>query len=74
VPELASAEVRGELAACLSPLLGRLSAIQREALTLTELGADPGGRGGPARRPRVYDEVSRPARPHPAQGAPHRLP
>ena len=32
-----SAELRGELAECLGPLLKRLPAIHREALTLTEL-------------------------------------
>jgi RNA polymerase sigma-70 factor, ECF subfamily len=37
VPEPPAAELRSELAACLSPLLGRLPATHREALTLTEL-------------------------------------
>jgi RNA polymerase sigma-70 factor (ECF subfamily) len=36
VPDVASGELRGELAACLRPLLERLPAIHREALTLTE--------------------------------------
>jgi RNA polymerase sigma-70 factor, ECF subfamily len=36
-PEPASGELRGELAACLGPLLERLPAIHREALMLTEL-------------------------------------
>ncbi len=36
--EPAPAELRSELAACLGPLLERLPAIYREALTLTELG------------------------------------
>ena len=37
VPEPASAELRSELAACLGPLLERLAAPYREAITLTEL-------------------------------------
>jgi RNA polymerase sigma-70 factor, ECF subfamily len=37
VPDVASGKLRGELAACLHPLLERLPAIHREALTLTEL-------------------------------------
>jgi RNA polymerase sigma-70 factor, ECF subfamily len=37
LPEPISAELRSELAECLGPLLGRLPAKQREALTLTEL-------------------------------------
>lgn len=36
-PEPDGPELRRELAACLAPLLQRLSAIQREALVLTEL-------------------------------------
>jgi RNA polymerase sigma-70 factor (ECF subfamily) len=36
-PDLAAAELRGELAACVRPLLERLPAIHRQALTLTEL-------------------------------------
>ncbi len=36
-PEADGPELRSELAACLAPLLKRLSAIQREALILTEL-------------------------------------
>ena len=37
VLEDARGELRGELAACLRPLLERLPALQREALTLTEM-------------------------------------
>jgi RNA polymerase sigma-70 factor, ECF subfamily len=36
-PETEAPEVRGELAACIAPLLRRLPTIYREALTLTEL-------------------------------------
>ena len=37
LPEDAAGELRGELAACLRPLLERLPARHREALTLTEI-------------------------------------
>jgi RNA polymerase sigma-70 factor (ECF subfamily) len=36
-PEAEAADARGELAACVAPLLGRLPPRYREALTLTEL-------------------------------------
>ena len=68
-------ELRGELAAYLRPLLERLPAIHRQALTLTELTADPSAGGGSSWPVHLRDKVPHTSGQSRAQEAPrHVLP